>query len=406
MKELEPKSTQTTVEPQGMLVGIEAYDKAFTLRPAPELRLPAALERAKALELSSESLLGRDTVLIVLQASGLPRVYMPPRVLYPPSTNEIYLQAYGNYNGVNLPADDVYVLVNNEQTLGYLQRSSLWSAITDVVATAQAYLSKETPLLVAGGVQPCFRREAQADIRPGWKELGFTQADIEIAALTSESQSKQDVDVLAIRKMVEFARAAGIPEEMIQIRINNASGILYSVLANLPFREAEQFGLQVVNEIAAGRVRGDMEKMINMQNRATDIIQGWLSEGSISSETGDFLSQLVNDGTYNETYLKAAGVLDVLSDLKMARDEVRAAFPKASIAVDPLSIRSGYDRTTMQLDVITPNAQFAEVGGGGAYELAAKRSWQLQFGEPAPQEFYMVGFAIGLVRLKTVKDQL
>jgi len=60
----------------------------------------------------------------------------------------------------------------------------------------------------------------------------------------------------------------------------------------------------------------------------------------------------------------------------------------------------------MQADICTKTACFPEIAGGGAYQASAKVSWKTLFSTEAPKNFYMVGFALGLLRIQTALNTI
>jgi len=395
------------------LWAIEAQDPNLDLKEN-QVILGEALARSQSLRQTPETLMGVNAVSETLRRSGLLSFFLPYRLLYSPAAFEAYLGMYSQFDPTLInspvPAEDVYVVVDKKgKSLAYLQRSSLWSAVVDGVATARSNLTTEGDVMNVGGVQPCFRREVREEAK-GWREVGFTQADIELAGLTDERITPQSLDTLSVTQMIRTLEAMGVSQEMIQIRVNNFTQVLYPIIGDgVSFLEKEQFGWNYLDKMATARVIGDWDEYGTLQGGALTMVRQWQERGKMNPTTAEFLIQLINSGQYDETTLKNAypHAYCAFENLKTLVNEVMNQYPDVKIYVDALSIRGGtpgYDRTTIQADIVTPQKVFPEVAGGGAYQAAAKVSWRVLFNEEPPPNFYMVGFALGLLRIKTTLD--
>lgn len=408
-----PLASLTDIQPR--LSAIEAQDVSLELKEN-EITLDEVLAINEELQQAVEAKLGSKAVSETLRQSGFPFAFLPYRLLFPASAFEAYLGMYSQFDpqlkNSPVPAEDVYVLTNQEQNpIAYLQRSSLWSAVVDGVATARANLTQPGKIINVGGVQPCFRREVKETVK-GWRQLGFTQANIELAALTDEQITTQSLDILSVAQMIKALETMGVPQAMIQIRVNNFMQILYTIIGNnISFLEKEQFGWETLDKMATARIIGNWDEHERLQKKALDRIQLWEEESKLSPSATQFLIKLIDTGRYDENLLQDAypEANCALTNLKALVDKVASQSPRIKICIDPFSIRGGtpgYDRNTMQADIITPQQVFPEIAGGGAYQAAAKLSWRVLFGEEPPPNFYMVGFALGLLRIKTALDSI
>ena len=110
-----------------------------------------------------------------------------------------------------------------------------------------------------------------------------------------------------------------------------------------------------------------------------------------------FLKDLILKGApayeshaYKENYFTE--VSQFLESLKVKVPGIKGVF-------DPYSCRAGYDDLAFQVDVLKDKSVFCEIGGGGVYSTAAKLSWDCIYNSQAPDNFFTVGFAIGVERL-------
>lgn len=394
---------------QQPLYAISAGDAKLGLTPYP-LTLGEALKMSATLAEASEADIGRAAVREALESSGISYKFLPYRLLFPPSAFQAYLGMYGQFDTdatSPVPAEDVLVVKSpDNEAFSFIQRSSLWSAVIDGVSEAKLRLIQPGDVITVGGVQPCFRREVKTEV-PGWRQKGFTQADIEIAALTDERVTPQELDTASIRQMVQALIRTGVPKEMIQIRLNNFMGILYPIIGpNIPFLEKERFGWECLDKMACAKVAINTDEYRQAQSQAKLTLTKWQRDERVTPTAALALQAIIENGEYDRTFLTKLFPEEssALLALESIAENLKNEFPAAAFSVDPLSVRGGtpgYDRTTMQADICTPTARFAEVAGGGAYQAAAKVSWKTLFAQDPPSNFYMVGFALGLLRIQT-----
>lgn len=412
-----PKSNDTVLGSLPKLFVVTAREPGLGLKSS-TLTYKEADARFSSLLDSSEYRLGMQAVDRVFQAFDFPDIYngkLPYRLIFPADAFKTYLEIYVplfDPGSEPVPAKDVFV-VETPDGQGYLSRSSFWSAIIDGVSAVRnnQSLILDGKVVNVGGVQPCFRNEVK-DVRPGWRELGFLQADIELAGLTDEKRNKNWFDKTAITQLVKALESINIPRSTINIRVNNFFQILYEVLGDkIGFLEKEIFGLDIINEMAPSKLIGNNDEFVNLQKSALAQIDIWLSEGKLSENAEAFLIALINTGNYDEQLLKNyyPKAFESLQNLNKIVEDIQRESPDLKISIDPLSVRAGtpgYDGTTMQADVISNDKVFPELAGGGAYQKAAQKSWETQFDETPPENFYMVGFALGLPRLNTVLNSI
>lgn len=397
------------------LYAIEAGDQTLSLKEN-ELELSRLVELSEDLKTAPETAMGSTAVKSVLEKSGFRAFILPYRLFFPPEAFKAYLGMYSQFDSKlkdrPVPAEDVYVVMNNDKTpFAFVQRSSLWSAVVDGVTTAREYkeLMRSGEIINVGGIQPCFRREVKETVS-GWRQLGFTQADIELAALIDGEITPQYLDTQSVCQMIDNLSEMGIPKEMIQIRVNNFMDIVYTILGdNLSFLEKENFGWRYLDRMATARVEKDSLNYEEVKKETLTIIATLEEQDKLPAEAIRFLRQMVNEGEYDESVLQTyyPDAYQVLSDLEILVSEIENKYPQITVYIDPLSIRGGtpgYDRTTVQADIVTPQKIYPEVAGGGAYQQAAKLSWRILFEEEPPENFYMVGFALGLLRIKTTLE--
>ena len=355
----------------------------------------------------------------VFESFDFPDIYngrLPYRFVYPAEAFKTYLEIYillFDPKAQPVPAKDVFTVKTDDGQIGYLSRSSFWSAVFDGVSATKNnyYLLERGNVLNVGGVQPCFRNEVK-EIEPGWRELGFLQADIELVGLTTETRTPQWFDKTAVKQLITSLESINIPRPFIQIRLNNFFQILYEVLGDkIGFLEKEIFGLDSLDKMATARVNKNREEFSQLQKLAFSQLDLWLSENKLSKEAESFLSTLVTSGVYDEQILKTSfpNSYQSLQNLKEIVEEIQKEYPELTVFIDPLSVRAGtpgYDGMTMQADVKTLTKIFTELAGGGAYQRAAQQSWKVQFQENPPENLYMIGFALGLTRLNTALNYL
>ncbi len=338
-------------------------------------------------------------------------VYLLPNVpLYNAATIDLLFNQKSYSDDISegeTPYLDLYCTTDGNTITGAAARSSLWPAVTYGVAAARAaLLTHPSTLVQVGGVQSCFRREAVADLQPGWKQAGFNQANMDAAALLTDELPKSRVDVKAISTAIRFLEASGIPQASMQLRLNNPAGILYPILQQqgIVFEEGiAGLGWECLNEMAAARANDQIDRAL--ANRAAQLVEKWNEAGSLSPPAKQFLETLVQTGEYDVEIMRCdfPAAYQTLTDLEAVVAEISRNYPVIAVQIDPLSTRSGYDGTTCQFDIRTQTGVLAEIGGGGAYQRRAQNSWSMQFEEPAPPNFYMVGVAFGLSRVETVR---
>jgi len=218
-----------------------------------------------------------------------------------------------------------------------------------------------------------------------------------------------DVDAETIGSGIDYFANSGIPNAVLQVRLNNPNRILYSILAQTGIslgEGANSFGWGLLDEMAAARVKGQPYE--SLREEALSEVAQWKQEDRLPVEAERFLTTLIIEGRYDMELLEQSfpdayrAVLE-LAELKQRLSE---KYPDATIQIDPLSTRMSYSETAWQYDVVSGQDTFAELGGGGVYTRVAALSWEKQFGQPAPKNLRCAGFAVGVMRADTVKQIL
>lgn len=372
------------------------------------------LEKVDCLLQEPEATFCEDVLSRILTTSTSNIVRLEPQALLSPSEFEGYASRFKSGNAFLNPAEDVYVLVDeNDQITAYGSRSSICPPLANTPKFSERLMVNKNEPVCTGGIQPCLRQEVDIDdgkVRYPW----FTQTDIELVAITDQNQRELQefqFDAYSCYQMVASLLVAGVPVQNTRLRVNNYMEIIVPVLAEkVPWLEIEKFGYQALNELATRRTLDQgikSNEYQELQAAALDQLKKLRQSYEPPETTVNFFNELIRNEVYNFEQLpqdlrtKAESAYKRLVSIV---DLINKIFGENIASIDCLSYRGGYpgyDKTTMQVDILTPDGQVAaEVGGGGAYPQpmqAAARVLSDEF--LAQSDVYAVGFALGNTRL-------
>ncbi|MBU1085045.1 MAG: hypothetical protein ABIJ43_02185 [Candidatus Beckwithbacteria bacterium] len=389
------------------------------------------LTKVEDLLLEPEAVFCEEILSRILDKSTSSVARLEPQALLSPLEFEAYVYRFKNGGAYLNPTQDFYAVVDETKLpVAYGSRSSLCPPMANISIFSQKLMNIPDEPVCTGGVQPCLRNEViyeQEKIRFPW----FTQTDIELIAITSlDQQENQEIllDTYSCYQMIKALELAGIPNKSIEIRINNYMQILNNVLGDqVPWLEKEIFGYQSLNNLSALKAarKTETDEYRIEQKQSLNKLSNFCKKFDVPEEAQAFFSNIITKGGYdfsclsdnpgespeiitNFNYIDA---IQAYLRLITTSTLLRNFFPGRQICkIDPLSYRGGfpgYDKTTMQIDVILPNDQvMIEVGGGGAYpnslQTAAEVLGDSYLNQP---QSYAVGFALGNARVYSAMEK-